>query len=106
MQNLERAVTRELEKIGVTVTTDSDWRMTGACHIISEQQIPSYQGTQYLATIEFEIKLNNPHGIAEKRVSISSGGRSMLNEQDALRAACDRLRIDTKTLASLIAELP
>ena len=105
MQNLERSMIRELEQLGVAVNPNSDWQIRGTCHVVSEQEMSSFQGTQYLATVELELGLVDPRSTRLSSVVFTGSGMSLQSAADAVSSACTSIRVDAKRLASLLSAL-
>lgn len=105
MPSLERSVARELEGLGVAVQAQSDWSIVGICYVVSEQHMSSFQGTQYLASVELELELFDPQSSRRSSVVFPSSGMSLQHADDAIVNACASVRVDAKRLASLLSAI-
>ncbi len=105
MQNLERSMSRNLENLGVLVNPNSEWQILGTCYVVNEQEMSSFQGIQYLATVELELELYDPRSTRLSSVVFTGSGMSMQNADDAIANACTSMRVDPNRLASLLAAI-
>ncbi len=105
LTNLERSVGRDLGNLGFAIADgDITWMIEGTCTVVSQQELTSYQGTQYIVTVEMDLKLiDRRDGRTVGTILITGNGMSAKDYDEATLMASNRLRIDTKDLSSLVA---
>lgn len=105
MQNLERTLGRDLGELGFSVSPDdSQWILQGTCFVASQQELSSYQGTQYVVSVEMELKMvHKETGNSSASRIIDGSAMSTKDFLDASRMACTRIRIDKKDISALVA---
>lgn len=105
MESLERTVGRDLEDLGFSVSPgESEWILQGTCFVASQQELSSYQGTQFVVSVELELKMvHKKSGNSSASRVIIGSGMSTKDFVDATRIACARVRIDKKDISALVA---
>lgn len=105
MESLERTVGRDLGDLGFSVSTgESEWILQGTCFVASQQELSSYQGTQYVVSVELELKMvHKQSGNSSVSKIINGSGMSTKDFVDATKMACARIHIDKKDLSAMVA---
>ncbi len=102
MQDLEHTLTGKLHQLGISVSDTADWQIKGTCTITAQKQIASYQGTQYMATVDLFLELIDNEGRQRDHITISRTQISTESDVSAVAAAEKSFDLSIEQLALLL----
>ena len=105
LKKVESTLTKNIEKLGYSVSDDAELTLEGTITIIDEKEVDGKSGQQFLVTAELDMfmiaKMNG-----EKVASFDAIGKglSKKNIKDANKKAYKKLKISKKNLGTMLSE--
>lgn len=105
LPKVENKITKSIEKLGYTISENSELTLDGTVDVISEKEVEGTKGIQYMVTSELSMFMI-VKSTQEKVASFTSEGKGLSpkNQQKAIEASHRKLNIKKKNLAGMLSE--
>ena len=106
MTRIEQAIDRELVSLGFRVTDDAPYLITGTLGVTGQQESSGLRGTQYLATVELNLRITNVGTNQVIGSAVFEGnGLSTTSPEDAVQSGFSRVTVNRRGMTNLMARV-